>query len=118
MIPFAPYLRSLETLNVHSCGKVSQDAIVKIAQHSPNLKILIAASWIGGSERGYEVHMGHLGNEAIRPFGQLSNLEIVDITGWSISDYGVSLLLRNCDKLRALNISTCPNITDVGIQVF
>ena len=61
--------------------------------------------------------MGHLGNEAIRSFSSTKSLVTVDITGWSISDYGITMLAKNNPNLKNLNISYCYNITYAGIQV-
>ena len=49
--------------------------------------------------------------------GTLPNLTSVDLSGCNIQDQGVAALGNN-PRFRDITLAECPNITDLGLQVF
>ncbi|KAL5983006.1 hypothetical protein ACLOJK_017086 [Asimina triloba] len=98
---------SLRTLKLLDCYEVGDESILSLADSCKNLKTLI----VGGCRNISDESMKVL---AIARSDTLRHLRL----DWcsNISDASVSCILSNCRNLEALDISCCPEITDVAFS--
>ncbi|KAF9358480.1 hypothetical protein BGX26_001642 [Mortierella sp. AD094] len=95
----------LEQLSLDWSRNLSDASLLSLKRICPNLTMISLARCEGLTENGFKAL-----------FGNFPNLTSVVLNGNVLSDGALEELARSCHFLQHLNINSCQNVTDLGIQ--
>ena len=101
-----PNLQNVEELNLNGCREISDKSLVYISKSCKNLKRL-------------EVYWNcRINDFCIKKIASASpELEIINLSGCKyLSDASITFLVQQCPKIRELNLTRLPKLTEKGLE--
>ncbi|XP_020239143.1 F-box/LRR-repeat protein 2 isoform X2 [Cajanus cajan] len=101
LIKFASICPSLQLLDLTGCEGVSSECIVKVLKRCCEIRHL---------------NLAYTGMEVFEIDFEVSQLEVLNLSGSRIEDEALSIISRRCSGLLLLNIQSCWHVTPKGVK--
>ncbi|KAK7294037.1 hypothetical protein RJT34_16920 [Clitoria ternatea] len=101
LVKFASTCPSLQVLDLNGCEGVSGECVVEILKRCCEIRHL---------------HLAYTGIEVFEIDFEVSQLEVLNLSGSRIEDKALSIISRRCSGLVLLNIQSCWHVTEKGVK--